>query len=200
MIESVILAFLLACFKKYQIGKVFKYWPIYPVLLAVALYVYLDLSALLAGKFLMLDGVEIYQIITLTFVFILLWVTRQGKPGLVATVLLLVGKALNCFVMKANGGKMPVFPSLSNVVGTYTADKVVLISQADPIHALGNAATKFSFLGDWIDLGYTLMSPGDVLARVFLFMVLYGAIKYANREAMNRVPTERRAVDGVGQK
>ena len=59
--------------------------------------------------------------------------------------------------------------------------------QEDGIHVLGNAETKMKFLTDFIDLGYTILSIGDLCIRVFVFIVIYNAIKKINSRRSREV-------------
>ena len=44
-------------------------------------------------------------------------------------------------------------------------------------HILGNYTTKLIFLTDTWDIFYVIMSPGDILIKLFAGMVLYYSIK-----------------------
>jgi hypothetical protein len=77
---------------------------------------------------------------------------------------------------------MPVFPKLSYITG-YINDNLFINS--NDVHALGNEATKFKFLSDIIDIGYSIMSVGDICIRLFGFIIIYNTIKYINDNDVN---------------
>ncbi|GAA0727765.1 hypothetical protein GCM10008905_25750 [Clostridium malenominatum] len=73
---------------------------------------------------------------------------------------------------------MPVFPTLSYLTGYATPDA---FSKVDDIHVLGNSSTKLKFLTDIIDVGYSILSIGDIFIRVFVFIIIFNTIKHMNR-------------------
>ena len=87
----------------------------------------------------------------------------------------LAGTVMNKVVMHYNGGKMPVFPSFSYLTGYTTPE--MLTSGVDSIHIMGDASTKLPFLADFIDVGYSILSIGDIFIRGFVFIMLYATIK-----------------------
>lgn len=91
--------------------------------------------------------------------------------GSISTIL---GTILNNYVIAQNNGFMPVYPTLSHVLGHYQRDPVVF---ADGLHILADQSTKCFFLCDYIDLGYMILSPGDILIHSFGGFVLYFALK-----------------------
>jgi hypothetical protein len=82
---------------------------------------------------------------------------------------------LNKFVIRANNGKMPVFPTLSYFTGYAKPDSFIKVND---IHVLGDSSTKFKFLTDIIDVGYSIMSIGDIFIRFFVFIIIFNTIKY----------------------
>ena len=113
-----------------------------------------------------------------------MFVYRLYWPGIAGSVLVLVGTGLNRFVIWQNGGKMPVFPSLSYWTGYARPEAFQGIS---PLHVLGDDTTKFWFLTDFIDVGYSILSVGDILIRGYAFLILFFTIRELNRR-MNPVP------------
>lgn len=91
----------------------------------------------------------------------------------------LAGTALNRWVMSANGGRMPVYPTLSLWTGYYRAG--AMEAAGDGVHVLMDGTTKLRLLGDWIDVGFSIMSPGDVLIHGFVFWIVYRTICAWNR-------------------
>ncbi|MGN0028014.1 MAG: DUF5317 family protein, partial [Clostridium sp.] len=74
-------------------------------------------------------------------------------------------------------GYMPVFPSLSYLTGYAKVDS---FSKVKDIHILGNSSTKLKFLTDIFDIGYSVLSLGDIFIRCFVFIIIYNTIKKIN--------------------
>lgn len=97
------------------------------------------------------------------------------SPMVIATLLLWVGSMLNKIVISANNG-MPVFPSNSYWTGYIKPDFI-----QDGIHILGNAYMKLIPLTDIYDFGLSIVSIGDILVRMYAFLIIYYAIKESNK-------------------
>lgn len=97
------------------------------------------------------------------------------SPLIIGSACILIGTILNLIVIKANNG-MPVFLSLTYFTGYASLD-----SFNDGLHVLGNSNTKLIFLSDIFDIGYSIMSLGDILNRIFVSIILYFSIKQSNR-------------------
>ena len=104
---------------------------------------------------------------------------RLYKEACEGAVMTLAGSALNRCVMQANGGKMPVWPTLSRWTGYYRAG--AMDAAGDQLHMLMSDATRLNFLGDWIDVGFSIMSVGDLLIHGFVLLVVLRAIQRWNR-------------------
>ena len=89
------------------------------------------------------------------------------------------GTALNRLAMAQNGGQMPVYPTLSRLTGYFTEES--LSASGDAAHCLMHEGTRLKFLCDYIDVGVSIMSPGDILIHGFVAVVLYAAIAALNR-------------------
>ena len=88
--------------------------------------------------------------------------------------LLLGGTLLNWVVVVANGGRMPVFPQATELVGKHEG-LATLIAGLDPVHVVVTRDTVLPWLGDWIPVPFpptAVASPGDVFvaAGVILFL------------------------------
>lgn len=73
---------------------------------------------------------------------------------------------------------MPVYQSLSRLTGRSLEN----FQGMNDIHILGDSQTKLKILTDFIDLGYTILSVGDIFIRVFVFIVIYSALKKINNQ------------------
>jgi hypothetical protein len=112
----------------------------------------------------------------LSFAFAL-FVYSLYKPAIWGSASIVFGTVLNKFVIAQNGGKMPVYPSLSYLTGYLSPD---MFGSMDSLHILGNAETKFKFLTDYIDYGYSILSPGDIFIHLFACIMLYSMIVAIN--------------------
>jgi len=110
--------------------------------------------------------------------FIPIIVYKLYKPALCGSASVLVGTGLNKLVMSANGGKMPVYPTLSYYTGYYSKEAMPVTGN---IHCIGTAATKLKILTDYIDVGYCILSIGDLLVHAFTFIILFYTIKSLNK-------------------
>jgi hypothetical protein len=99
------------------------------------------------------------------------------KPALVGSGSIVVGTLLNKFVISQNNGKMPVFPSFSYLTGYV---KPYTFQAVQDIHVLGSGAAHWKILTDYIDFGYSILSPGDLFINFFSFLMLYYTIKAVN--------------------
>jgi hypothetical protein len=100
-------------------------------------------------------------------------------PTLVGAGLTLAGTLMNRAVINANDGKMPVYPTLSKLIGYYKEGQ--LDGSVDNLHILMDEASKLPFLADYIDLGVCVLSPGDVLIHSFASIVIYFTVKAVNK-------------------
>lgn len=176
MIITILLACIFAKIKHYKLGYLFTSWTFYPILITQSILILFQMS-IFWGTFDFVKFAPILQkAILLSFLFPIL-VYHLYRPAAVGLVSVALGTALNRFVIAQNGGKMPVFPSLSYLTGYCTPAS---FGAADSIHVLGSAATKYWFLADYIDVGYSILSPGDLLVHSFVLILFYYTIKAIN--------------------
>jgi len=86
---------------------------------------------------------------------------------------------MNRAVMNANNGQMPVYPTLSKLTGYFSPGAIELAGDAR--HCMMSSVTKLKYLGDYIDVGFSIMSPGDILIHLFVTIILLGLINEFNR-------------------
>ncbi|MGI6261570.1 MAG: DUF5317 family protein [Acutalibacteraceae bacterium] len=101
-------------------------------------------------------------------------VHRLYVPAISGAGAVAAGTLLNRVVMNANGGKMPVFATLSRWTGYFTPD---FAAAGDTIHIVGDSSVKLAFLADYIDLGYCILSVGDLLVHSFTFIIIYAVVR-----------------------
>lgn len=179
MILSILAAFLIAKLKKYKITPVFKTYELYPLFAVELVYWFFQINSFFG----IYDYVKYASIIQKAFLLVMLVPIIKNKiyyPALVGSWFVVFGSVLNEIVKTANGGKMPVYPSLSRLTGYYKND---LLSQGiDDLHIKLTSQTKFNFLADYIDVGWCIMSIGDVFIHSFITIIVYYTIKTLNNK------------------
>ncbi len=174
MTVTVILTLLVAKLRGYHLKPMLKAYWCYPVFLYEAFGIFLQVQVFVGN----------YQFIawhnTIKGFYMLLYLLpvlayKLYIPAIVGSGFIFSGTLLNKLVMNVNDGKMPVYPSLSKITGYFHEST---LGSVDSIHILGNADTKLKFLSDYIDVGYSILSVGDLLNRVFVVLVLFYTVKY----------------------
>ena len=188
MIIYILLAFLMARIKGYSIKPVLRDRSLYPLFVAEILYLMLQTSVFL-GYYRFIPYAGTFKTLYLYTLIVPIVVHRLYKAGFLGSIMLTVGSFLNRFVMSQNGGKMPVYATLSKYTG-YFDEKV--LGTIDQVHILGTEQTKYKILTDFIDVGYSILSIGDVLIHAFIFLVVYETIKvYGKKEKTTDRKIER---------
>lgn len=178
MIETILLAILLAKIKGYKIKPLFKSWNIYPILVLEMVYIAMQINIFM-GNYGCIKYAGVLKILYLSSYLFLILRYEQYLSAIIGTVFICIGSAMNKIAIYFNYGKMPAFPSLSYVTGYLKPDS---FSKVNDIHEVGGATTNFKFLTDIIDLGYSILSIGDVFIRGFAFIVIFNTIKYLNKQ------------------
>jgi hypothetical protein len=178
LVVEIILVCLLAKIKGYKLKYLFYSWTFYPVLIVQSALVLLQFSIFFETDY-FIRFVPISEPATILSFIFAMFAYRLYKPAILGSVSIVFGTVLNKFVIAKNGGKMPVFPSLSYRTGYIDPD---MFGSMDSIHILGNADTKFKFLADYIDYGYSILSPGDVFIHLFACIMLYFIIAAVNEK------------------
>jgi hypothetical protein len=186
MIFTICFAMLLAKIKGYKASYLFKTWTIYPALLIDLAYVYFQVNIFIGNYNVVLYASIIRYSFLLSFL-IPMFVYQLYKPAIIGSCSILVGSALNNFVMSQNarliGGKivkqMPVYPSLSYITGYVKAEAFLIVKD---VHVLGNANTHWKILTDYIDVGFSILSIGDLFIHFYVFIMVYYLIKALNKK------------------
>ena len=187
MIIYILLAFLIARMKGYSIKPVLRDKSLYPLFIAEILYLFLQTSVFL-GYYRFIPYAGTFKTLYLYTLIVPIVVHRLYKAGFLGSIMLTVGSFLNRFVMSQNGGKMPVYATLSKYTG-YFDEKV--LGTIDQVHILGTEQTKYKILTDFIDVGYSVLSIGDILIHAFIFIVVYDTIKSYHSSKTNQTGKER---------
>ncbi len=176
MIITIIIACIFAKIKHYKLRYLFSSRTFYPILVTQCILFLFQISIFCGTYYFVRYAAMIQKAIILSFLFPIL-AFRLYRPAAVGLLSVAAGTGLNRFVIAQNGGKMPVFPSLSYLTGYCSPGS---FGAADSVHVLGGEATKYWFLADYIDVGYSVLSPGDLLVHLFVLILLYYTIKAIN--------------------
>jgi hypothetical protein len=182
MIETILLAMLISKIKGYKLKPMLKSWAFYPALGFTLFYVFLQIT-IFCGYYEFIKYAGILETAyTFTFLF-LIFKYELYFSAIMGSITIFIGTTLNKIVMSVNGGKMPVFPTLSYLTGYAKPDSFLKVKD---IHILGNEATKLKLLTDYIDIGYSILSIGDIFIRFFTFIIIYNSIKCVNKRSVEK--------------
>ncbi len=176
MILFMLLALAWAKIRGYKIKPVLKAYALYPYLTVELLYLFLQVNIFVHNyNFIQytpyLKSMHLYALILPMLYY------KLYKPGLIGSGMIIIGTTLNKFVMAQNGGKMPVFASLSRITGYYNQTAMLT---ADSIHVTGNELTNYIFLSDFIDIGWSILSIGDLFIHAFTFIIIFYTVRECN--------------------
>ncbi|AJA48878.1 hypothetical protein CPAST_c28110 [Clostridium pasteurianum DSM 525 = ATCC 6013] len=181
MIEAVLIAMVIAKLRRYKLKPLFTSWHIYPVLFMIIIYIFLNIGVFW-GNYSFIKFSGILESIYIGTFFVLVIKYKQYISAIIGSICIVIGTMLNKVAISANGGKMPVFPTLSYTTGYITNES---FARANDIHILGNEAAKLKILTDIIDLGYSILSIGDIFIRIFTFLIIYNCIKSLSKSENN---------------
>ena len=181
MVETILLALFLAKLRGYKIKPLFKDWPIYLVGAFALSYIALEV-AVFRGNYSLVKYANIYKGMYIAVFIGMVIKYNLNKSAIVGSIFAFIGSALNNIAITSNGGKMPVFPSTSYLTGYVNVDT---FSKVSDIHILGSNLVNNKILTDVIDLGYTILSLGDVFIRVLPFLLVFYAVKSQNEKVIS---------------
>jgi hypothetical protein len=177
MFFFILFALICAKIKGYRVKPILKAYSLYPFAVVQVLYLFLQFNVFL-GNYEYIQYASLFKNIYLYTLIIPLFVYKLYIPSLYGSAFIIFGTILNKFVMQQNGGKMPVFASLSKLTGYYDESSIGII---DNIHIAGSETTKYKFLTDFIDIGYSILSIGDVFIHGLAFIMIYNVVKEINK-------------------
>jgi len=183
MIETILLALIFAKLRGFDIKPLFRDWPIYIVLFFAAIYIGLE-AAVFSGNYSVVGFSTPFKILYLSAFLAMIIRYSIYKGAVAGSIFVLLGGAMNNAAIAANNGKMPVFPTLSYMTG-YASPEA--FSKVNDIHMLGTSAVHYKFLTDFIDLGYSILSIGDVFIRLLPFIVIFYAVKSCSARTLKSV-------------
>ena len=174
----------------YLIKPILKRWSIYPVILMSIFYVYLQYTIMNQNYYFLQYQHMIKNAILGSYMVLGLDVLfRYGKykEYIIACCSLLCGFTLNKIVMYFNNNFMPIFPSVSYSTGYTQYDMIMNASKFSDFHVLGDHTTNLIFLSDIFDMGGSIWSIGDILVRVFAFIIVYFSVKEISKIHNNKM-------------
>lgn len=176
MLETIIISLIFCKIKKFKIKPLFKSWAIYPVLFMELIYLVVQANIFMEN-YTLIKYVGVLKTLYLCSYLPLIFVYKQYISAIIGSGFVILGGFLNDIAIAANNGYMPVFPSLSYITG-YA--KIDAFDKVNDIHILGDASTKLKFLTDIFDIGYSVLSLGDIFIRGFVFIIIYNVVKSLN--------------------
>ena len=179
MILFIALALIWALIRGYRPSKAFREISLFPLAVLEIVFWYFQACAWTGNYSYIRYASHLQMLYILALIWPILKFSLYDK-AIVGAIMVAIGSFMNKAVMNANGGKMPVYPTLSKLTGYYTGG--ALEASGDARHMLMTGATQLGFLGDYIDVGFSIMSPGDVLMHGFVTLVVYGVIRELNRK------------------
>lgn len=179
MLDAVLLAFIIAKIKRYRVTGIFKAWPMWPVFFFLITNLIYQLL-IFSGNFQLLNFVPVNRTLSLLSFLVPVIVYKRYRSAIIGAVCIFLGSAMNRFAMELNGGKMPVFPTISRMTGYLSHDALINASQYDNIHIIGSSETKLKFLTDIFDTGFGVLSLGDLLVKAYAAIITYSVIKHVN--------------------
>ena len=177
MFETIIISLIFCKIKKLDIKPLFKSWTIYPVIIMEFIYLFMQLSVFM-DNYSFIKYVEVLKVFYLCSYIPMIFAYNQYIAAIIGSVFVFIGGILNDIAISANNGYMPVFPSLTYITGYANIEA---FDKVNDIHILGNSSTKLKFLTDIFDIGYSVLSLGDIFIRGFVFIVIYNVVKSLNK-------------------
>jgi len=173
MIETILIALLICKIKGYKISPLFKSYTIYPVIFFEIIYLFVQANIFLEN-YEVIKYVGLLKSLYLCSYLPMIFKYNLYIKSIIGSVFVILGGKLNDIAIKANDGFMPVFPKLSYITGYATVES---FNKVEDIHILGSEITKLKYLTDIFDIGYSILSIGDIFIRLFVFIIIYGSIK-----------------------
>lgn len=183
MTETILIAFLLAKIKGYKLKPLFKAWQIYPVLFLSLIYVIINIWIFTDNYSIIKYSKHFEKLFLLSFLPLILYY-EQYIPAIVGSLFIFIGTTLNKVAIFFNNGKMPGFPKLSYYTGYISKESYTMI---DDLHIIGDSSTRLKFFTDIFDVGYSIMSIGDILIRLFVLIIIYFSIKASSKSDENKI-------------
>lgn len=176
MLETIMISLIFCKIKGLKIKPLFKNWTIYPVMFMELIYIIMQVNIYLEN-YSVINYVGVLKTMYLCSYLPLIFKYNQYISAIIGAGFVIIGGMLNNIAISVNNGYMPVFPTVSYLTGYAKADS---FSRVNDIHILGDSTTKLKILTDIIDVGYSVLSIGDVFIRVYVFIIIYNVVKLLN--------------------
>lgn len=176
MIFQVLMAVIIGKIKRYRIWTTLTKISFYPFYIVELIYIFFQINIFL-GNYYFVSYASVLKTASLYSLLIPIFVYKLYFPALAGSGFLVFGTVLNEIVKHVNGGKMPVYPSISRITGYFTDSML----EKSAIHTLGNSETHLKFLSDYIDVGYSVLSIGDLFIHFFVFIIFFYGMKTVTR-------------------
>jgi len=176
--------------ESYLIKPMLKRWSIYPVIFMSIFYVYLQYTIMNQNYYFLQYQHIIKNAILGSYMILgldVLFRHEKYKEYIIACCSLLCGFTLNKIVMHFNNNLMPIFPSISYSTGYTQYGMITNASKFSDFHVLGDHTTRLIFLADVFDIGGSIWSVGDILVRLFAFIIVYYAGKVVSKMHTNKI-------------
>ncbi|HNW85370.1 MAG TPA: DUF5317 family protein [Candidatus Limiplasma sp.] len=187
IVEGIIIC-LLARLKKLRLRYLWRTWTFYPVL-AVQVMLVVFQASVFFRQYVFVPFVPYLEMSVIFSFFFAMVAYKLYSPAILGSASIVAGTFLNKLVIAQNGGHMPVMPTLSYLTGYLTP---AMLSTVDSLHTLAGPNAKLLFLADYIDYGYSILSPGDVLIHLYACVMFYALIRAVNKQFGNPNPTSVR--------
>lgn len=194
MVEFILGAFLYAKLKnKYKLKYIFKSWSIYPPLLFALFYIFLEYTMYIQWYYFIPYAQMIKTSTLLSYVPLIVayklyenndpkyinndFLSVATSPMVKSGICLLIGSICNRIALFFNNNYMPTYPSISYWTKYIKPDQLFI----DGIHIIGNPYSAAIPICNVLDIGFTVVSLGDLIIRFYVFLIVYHAIKNSNR-------------------
>lgn len=177
MLLFIILAILLAKMQKKKIGGILPDISLLPLWICEIIFWVFQICAW-TGDYRFVPYAAMLQT---AYILSLIWPILRFRlyiQAMCGATMVAVGSLLNRLVMHANAGQMPVYSTLSRLTGYFRIGAIE--ASGDARHVLMSASTHLNFLGDFIDIGFSIMSLGDLLIHGFVTLIVYSVITKLN--------------------
>ena len=177
MIETILICLIFCKIKKLRIKPLFKNWTIYPIIIMELICIFIQINIFM-DNYIVIKYVGLLKVFYLCSYLPIIFTYNQYISAIIGSVFVFIGGILNDIAIKANNGYMPVFPSISYLT---RYSNIRAFDKVNDIHILGDAGTKLKFLTDIFDIGYSILSFGDIFIRGFVFIIIYNVVKNLNQ-------------------
>lgn len=176
MLLFIVGALFVLLLKRYKIGCLPKIFALYPLFFCEAVYIFFQINAIFGNYYFVRFASYLQTAFIAVLIFPIMYY-KLYKPAIFGAALTVGGTLLNKLCIMANDGHMPVYPTLSLVTGYFKPE--TLGGSVDSLHVLMTAQSKLKILADYIDIGWSIMSPGDIMIHMFCSVVVYYSVKAA---------------------